>query len=105
MTQQALLFTVSPERIKQMPLYEYRCESCKEITEAIQKFSDPPLTECPKCHGPLRKLLSAPAIQFKGSGFYINDYAKGGSKGGGSDSGGSDSGGSDSGKAAGGSGS
>lgn len=85
-----------------MPLYEYRCESCKEITETIQKFSDPPMTECPRCHGPLRKLLSAPAIQFKGSGFYINDYSKsGGSKGGS----GSDGGSSDSGKAAGGSGS
>lgn len=64
-----------------MPLYEYRCESCGEITESIQRFSDPPLTECPKCHGPLRKLFSAPAIQFKGSGFHINDYAKEGSKG------------------------
>lgn len=85
-----------------MPLYEYRCESCREITESIRRFSDPPLTECQKCHGPLRKMHSAPAIQFKGSGFHITDYAKGGTKGGsGSSDGGST--GSDSGKAEGGS--
>ena len=59
-----------------MPLYEYECENCSHRFEVIQKFSDAPLTECPKCGGPVRKLLSSPAIQFKGSGWYITDYAK-----------------------------
>lgn len=58
-----------------MPLYEYQCQSCGERTEVIQSMSDAPLTECPKCGGALKKLLSAPAIQFKGSGFYKTDYA------------------------------
>ena len=63
-----------------MPLYEYECESCGSRFERIQKFSDPPVSECPKCgSGPVRKLLSSPAIQFKGSGFYITDYPKAGS--------------------------
>ncbi|MDX1584232.1 MAG: FmdB family zinc ribbon protein [Thermoanaerobaculia bacterium] len=62
-----------------MPLYEYQCESCEERVEVIQKFSDPPYTHCPKCNGNLRKLISSPAIQFKGSGFYITDYARAGS--------------------------
>jgi putative FmdB family regulatory protein len=61
-----------------MPLYEYECESCGSRFERIQKFSDPPVTVCPKCGGAVRKLLSSPAIQFKGSGFYITDYAKSG---------------------------
>ena len=61
-----------------MPLYEYSCEKCGERTEVIQKFSDEPLTICTSCNGPLRKLISSPAIQFKGSGFYITDYAKSG---------------------------
>jgi putative FmdB family regulatory protein len=59
-----------------MPLYEYQCESCGERLETIQKFSDPPATHCPKCDGNLKKLISSPAIQFKGSGFYITDYAR-----------------------------
>jgi putative FmdB family regulatory protein len=60
-----------------MPLYEYQCESCQKRFERIQKFSDPPVDVCPHCgKGPVRKLLSSPAIQFKGSGFYITDYAK-----------------------------
>jgi putative FmdB family regulatory protein len=59
-----------------MPLYEYECENCGHRFEVIQKFSDPPLTECPKCQGAVRKLPSSPAIQFKGSGFYITDYAR-----------------------------
>jgi putative FmdB family regulatory protein len=62
-----------------MPLYEYECESCGRRFERIQKFSDPPVTECPHCSGAVRKLLSSPAIQFKGSGFYITDYPKSGS--------------------------
>ena len=59
-----------------MPLYEYRCEKCEDISETIQKFSDPPLTTCEVCGGKLERLLSASAIQFKGSGWYVNDYGK-----------------------------
>jgi putative FmdB family regulatory protein len=59
-----------------MPLYEYECEACAHRFEKIQKFSDPPEETCPKCGGKVRKLLSSPAIQFKGSGWYITDYAK-----------------------------
>ena len=59
-----------------MPLYEYECETCGHRFEKIQKFSDPIETVCPKCGGHLRKLMSSPAIQFKGSGFYITDYGK-----------------------------
>ena len=59
-----------------MPLYEYQCESCESRFEKIQKFSDPPVEACPKCGGKVRKLPSSPAIQFKGSGFYITDYPK-----------------------------
>ncbi len=60
-----------------MPLYEYRCESCQHQFEVIQKFSDPPIEKCPSCGaGPVVKLLSSPAIQFKGSGWYITDYAR-----------------------------
>lgn len=59
-----------------MPLYEYKCRKCASVFEVIQKISDSPLTECPDCGGRLKKVLSAPAIQFKGSGFYITDYAK-----------------------------
>jgi putative FmdB family regulatory protein len=59
-----------------MPLYEYQCESCGHRFEKIQKFSDPPLDTCPKCGGPVQKLISSPAIQFKGTGWYITDYAK-----------------------------
>jgi putative FmdB family regulatory protein len=60
-----------------MPLYEYECEAENgRRFEIIQKFSDEILTVCPTCGGPVRKLVSSPAIQFKGSGFYITDYAK-----------------------------
>jgi putative FmdB family regulatory protein len=59
-----------------VPLYEYQCDTCGHRFEVIQKFSDEPLTECPKCQGSVRKLPSSPAIQFKGSGWYITDYAK-----------------------------
>lgn len=63
-----------------MPLYEYQCEECGGRFERIRKFSDPPLEEpCPKCGGPIRKLISSPAIQFKGKGWYVTDYAKSGS--------------------------
>lgn len=61
-----------------MPLYEYECESCGHRFEVIQKYSDPPIAVCPKCGGEVRKLFSSPAIQFKGSGFYITDYARAG---------------------------
>jgi putative FmdB family regulatory protein len=60
-----------------MPLYEYQCAACGERFEVIQKFSDPPAETCTKCgKGPVERLLSSPAIQFKGSGWYITDYAK-----------------------------
>ncbi|HUI83116.1 MAG TPA: FmdB family zinc ribbon protein [Candidatus Binatia bacterium] len=59
-----------------MPLYEYQCKQCHSLTERIQKFSDPPLTTCPHCGGELEQLLSAPAVQFKGSGWYVTDYAR-----------------------------
>ena len=60
-----------------MPLYEYECDSCGHRFERIRKFSDPPLEVCPECgKSPVRKLVSSSAIQFKGSGFYITDYAK-----------------------------
>ena len=63
-----------------MPLYEYQCEACGERFEAIRKFSDPPLEICEKCgKGPIQRLVSSPAFQFKGSGWYITDYAKKGS--------------------------
>jgi putative FmdB family regulatory protein len=60
-----------------MPLYEYECETCSHRFEVIQKFSDAPISVCPKCGGPVQKLLSSPAIQFKGSGFYLTDYGRG----------------------------
>ena len=59
-----------------MPLYEYRCDRCGELFEVIQKFSDPPLSVHDKCGGTVHRLLSAPALQFKGSGWYVTDYAK-----------------------------
>jgi len=63
-----------------MPLYEYQCESCGQRFEVIQKFSDPPADTCKKCgKGPVVRLQSSPAIQFKGTGWYITDYAKKGS--------------------------
>jgi putative FmdB family regulatory protein len=73
-----------------MPLYEYECLACRHRFERIQKFSDPPADTCPVCEGKVRKLLSSPAIQFKGSGWYITDYAKKGGSGSGEKS--SDSG-------------
>ena len=59
-----------------MPLYEYECDSCGHRFEVIQKFSDAPVDTCPKCGKSVRKLMSSPAIQFKGTGWYITDYAK-----------------------------
>jgi len=63
-----------------MPIYEYQCTKCNDRTEVIQKFTDPPYAVCDKCGGDVRKLMSAPAIQFKGSGFYKTDYASAASK-------------------------
>ena len=61
-----------------MPLYEYECDACKQRFEVIQKFSDPAPAECARCgKGPVHRLMSTPAIQFKGSGWYITDYAGG----------------------------
>ena len=60
-----------------MPLYEFECEACESRFERIQKFADPNPETCPACgKGPIRRMPSSPAIQFKGSGFYITDYAK-----------------------------
>lgn len=59
----------------QLPLYEYQCKKCNHLFERIRKFSDPPLTVCPKCQGEVEQLISPPAIQFKGSGWYVTDYA------------------------------
>lgn len=59
-----------------MPLYEYECDDCGNRFERIRRFSDPPLTTCPECDGSIRKLLSPPAIQFKGTGWYVTDYAR-----------------------------
>ncbi len=59
-----------------MPVYDYKCQSCGQQIEKIQKFSDPPLTRCETCGGPLVKLLSPPALVFKGSGWYITDYSR-----------------------------
>jgi putative FmdB family regulatory protein len=60
-----------------MPLYEYECGACGERFEVIQKFSDGPVEVCRKCgKGPVQRLVSSPAIQFKGSGWYITDYAQ-----------------------------
>jgi putative FmdB family regulatory protein len=59
-----------------MPLYEYECDACGHRFEVIQKMTDPPVEKCPKCGGTVHKLHSAPAFQFKGSGWYVTDYAK-----------------------------
>jgi putative FmdB family regulatory protein len=74
-----------------MPLYEYECQADGSRFEVIQKFSDPPVEVCPSCGGPVRRLISSPAIQFKGSGWYITDYAKKSSTDAGKDSKGSSS--------------
>ncbi|HEY3128702.1 MAG TPA: zinc ribbon domain-containing protein [Acidobacteriota bacterium] len=58
-----------------MPLYEYRCSKCGDTFEVMQKVSDPPVETCRKCGGKTVKLLSSPAIQFKGGGWYVTDYS------------------------------
>jgi putative FmdB family regulatory protein len=64
-----------------MPLYEYRCQRCDDVFEVMQRFSDEPLTTHENCGGVVERLISAPALQFKGSGWYITDYARAGSNG------------------------
>ena len=59
-----------------MPLYEYQCEKCGHRFEKIQKFSDKMVKKCPECGGRVEQMISAPAVQFKGSGWYVTDYAK-----------------------------
>lgn len=61
-----------------MPLYEYKCNGCGEVFEVMQRFSDAPLSTHGTCGGDVERLLSAPALQFKGSGWYITDYARSG---------------------------
>jgi len=65
-----------------MPLYEYECKKCKHRFERIQSFSAQPVKKCPKCGGTVERLLSAPAVQFKGTGWYVTDYARKSSPGG-----------------------
>jgi len=77
-----------------MPLYEYQCKKCHHRFEKIQKFSDKMVKKCPECGGPVEQMISAPAVQFKGSGWYVTDYAKKSSSQG--SSGGGDSGSKDS---------
>lgn len=59
-----------------MPLYEYQCQKCGHRFERIQRFSDPLVKKCPECGGKVEQMISAPAVQFKGSGWYVTDYAK-----------------------------
>jgi putative FmdB family regulatory protein len=60
-----------------MPLYEYRCARCSQVTEALQHLGEAPLSECPRCGGALERIASAPALQFKGTGWYVTDYGRG----------------------------
>ncbi len=59
-----------------MPLYEYQCTQCQHQFELLQRFSDPQVTVCPQCGGEVRQIISAPAVVFKGSGWYVTDYAR-----------------------------
>ena len=59
-----------------MPLYEYRCQNCGASLEVIQKVDDSPLKKCAKCGGPLEKTITSPAVQFRGNGWYVTDYAQ-----------------------------
>jgi putative FmdB family regulatory protein len=69
-----------------MPLYEYQCDNCNEKFEVIEKFVDKPLTTHEKCGGPVHRLISAPSFNFKGTGWYVTDYAKNKTSGSGSSS-------------------
>jgi putative FmdB family regulatory protein len=79
-----------------MPLYEYECKKCHHRFEKIQKFSDRMVKKCPDCGGPVEQMISAPAVQFKGSGWYVTDYAKKSSAPSSADGSGSDGSGKDS---------
>ena len=79
-----------------MPLYEYECKKCHHRFEKIQKFSDRMVKKCPDCGGPVEQMISAPAVQFKGSGWYVTDYAKKSSAQSSSDGSGADGSGKDS---------
>src|SRR5262245_14363086 len=69
-------YNPTAQRGATVPLYEYQCRKCKHRFEELQKLSDPPLRRCPRCRtGRLEKLISAPAVQFKGTGWYVTDYA------------------------------
>jgi putative FmdB family regulatory protein len=81
-----------------MPLYEYQCKKCHHRFERIQKFSDPHVKKCPDCGGPVEQVVSAPAVQFKGSGWYVTDYAKKSASGSATSSSNGESGGGDSSK-------
>jgi putative FmdB family regulatory protein len=74
-----------------MPLYEYECEKCGHRFEKIQKFSDKMVKKCPECGGKVEQMISAPAVQFKGSGWYVTDYANKSHAPAASDGGGSES--------------
>lgn len=79
-----------------MPLYEYECEKCGKHFEKIEKMGGPHLKKCPSCSGRVERLMSAPAIQFKGSGWYVTDYARSSNRGAEKSDAGGDSGKSDS---------
>jgi len=83
-----------------MPLYEYQCQKCSHRFERIQRFSDPEVKKCPQCGGRVERLLSPPAVQFKGSGWYVTDYARKSSPAASSDSGAKSDAGKDSGSKA-----
>ena len=68
--------TRSTRLLTRMPLYEYQCTKCGHRFEKIQKFSDKPIRKCPECGGRVEQVVSAPAVQFKGSGWYVTDYAR-----------------------------
>lgn len=59
-----------------MPIYEYRCDECSEVFEALQRVADEPLDSCRRCGGPAKRIVSSPAIHFVGTGWYVTDYAR-----------------------------
>jgi putative FmdB family regulatory protein len=59
-----------------VPIYEYQCKKCQHVFELLQRFSDPQVTQCPRCGGEVQQIISPPAVQFKGSGWYVTDYAR-----------------------------
>ena len=76
------MYEIRSPGIQYMPLYEYKCDRCGDVFEVMQKFSDAPLEQHEGCGGHVERLLSAPALQFKGSGWYVTDYARSGSSNG-----------------------